>query len=104
QTGGFLTVLTDQARGGLFQYQDTTGKLQQVDLYQKAAAGGFTATPDPIIANTLSQIAAATKGGSLFSRVPSNNDYNRNNFNFQTPGEHKIDFPQGKLDYNITAK
>jgi hypothetical protein len=104
QTGGFLTVLAPDARNGYFNYQDTTGKLQRVNLYSLAAASGFTSTPDPIIANTLSQIADATTKGSLFSRVGSNNDYNRQNFNFLTPGEHKIDFPQGKLDYIINAK
>jgi hypothetical protein len=105
QSGGFLTVLGKQARDGLFQYVDTTGKLQQRDLYALAAGGGYTSTPDPIIANTLSQIADATTKGSLFSRVtPGLNDYNRLNFNFLTPGEHKIDFPQGKLDYNINSK
>jgi hypothetical protein len=104
QSGGFLTVLTDSARNGIFTYQDTTGKLQQVNLYSLAGAAGFTSTPDPIIAGTLSQIAAATTKGSLFSRVASNNDYNRQNFNFLTPGEHKIDFPQGKLDYIISSK
>jgi hypothetical protein len=104
QAGGFLTVLTDDARKGLFTYQDTAGKLQQRDLYQIAAGGGYASTPDPIIAGTLAQIAQATTKGSLFSRVPSNNDFNRNNFNFLTPGEHKIDFPQGKLDYNINSK
>jgi hypothetical protein len=104
QSGGFLTVLTDSARNGIFTYQDTTGKLQQLNLYALAGAAGFTSTPDPIIANTLSQIAAATTKGSLFSRVGSNNDYNRQNFNFLTPGEHKIDFPQGKLDYIISSK
>lgn len=41
--------------------------------------------------------------GTLTSRVTAN-DYNRNNFNFQAPGEHKIDFPQGKLDWVINSK
>ena len=104
QSGGFLSVLTDSARAGNFTYVDTTGKLQQRNLYSLAGAAGFTSTPDPIIASTLSQIATATTKGSLFSRVGNNNDYNRNNFNFLTPGEHKIDFPQGKLDYIINAK
>jgi hypothetical protein len=55
------------------------------------------------MANTLSMIAASTAGGTLSSRATAN-DYNRNNFNFQAPGEHKIDFPQGKLDWVINSK
>lgn len=102
--GAQLTVLTDSARSGIFSYKDSTGTLRQVNLYSLAAAGNFPSTPDPLIGNTLSQIAAATaQGGSLTSRVTAN-DYNRNNFNFLAPGEHKIDFPQGKLDWVINAK
>ena len=37
-------------------------------------------------------------------RAQTANDYNRNNFNFQAPGEQKIDFPQGKLDWVINSK
>ncbi len=101
--GAQLTVLTDAARSGLFTYKDSSGIVRSVNLYNVAASGGYRATPDPIIANTLGQIAQSTSGGILSSRVTAN-DYNRNNFNFLAPGEHKIDFPQGKLDYVINSK
>ena len=102
--GAQLTVLTDPARNGIFTYRNSSGQLQQVNLYTLAGAAGYPSTPDPLIANTLSQIAAATaQGGSLTSRVTAN-DYNRNNYNFLAPGEHKIDFPQGKLDWVINSK
>src|SRR5260221_537654 len=56
------------------------------------------------MAAALAQIAQATRGtGTLTDRLTAN-DYNRNNFTFQVPGSHKIDFPQGKLDWNINAK
>jgi hypothetical protein len=100
--GAQLTVLTDQARSGLFRYV-ANGQLQSVNLYTLAASAGYPSTPDPIIGNTLSMIAQATAGGTLTSRTTAN-DYNRNNFNFQAPGEHKIDFPQGKLDWVINSK
>jgi hypothetical protein len=100
--GAQLTVLTDSARSGVFTYSGG-GQVRQVNLYTLAAANGFPATPDPLIAGTLSQIAAATAGGALTPRVTAN-DYNRNNFNFLAPGEHKIDFPQGKLDWVINSK
>ncbi len=101
--GAQLTVLTDGARNGLFTYKDSGGAIQQVNLYSIAGAAGYRSIPDPIIASTLSQIAQATSGGALSPRITSN-DYNRNNFNFLASGEHKIDFPQGKLDYVINSK
>ena len=101
--GAQLTVLTDNARNGIFTYKDSTNVLRSVNLYQVAGAAGYRSTPDPIIASTLSQIAQATSGGALSPRITAN-DYNRNNFNFLAPGEQKIDFPQGKLDYVINSK
>ena len=102
--GAQLQVLTDNARNGMFTYKATNGTLQQVNLYNLAAANGYPATPDPIIGSTLSQIASASQaGGTLTSKI-SANDYNRNYFNFLAPGEHKIDFPQGKLDWVINSK
>lgn len=102
--GAQLLVLTPSAQNGLFTYKSTTGQIQQVNLYNLAVANGYPSTPDSIIGNTLSQIATATsQAGTLTSRV-SANDYNRNYYNFLAPGEHKIDFPQGKLDWVINAK
>jgi hypothetical protein len=99
--GAQLTVLTDVARSGIFTYS-ANGKLNQVNLYTLAASTGYPSTPDPIIANTLSQIASAATTG-LTSRATAN-DYNRYNYNFLASGEHKIDFPQGKLDWVINSK
>jgi hypothetical protein len=102
---GQLAVLNPAAMNGTFTYRGTTGQLQSVNLYQIAAAAGFTSTPDPIIGNTLQQIAKSIgSGGSLTDRIASNNDYNRSNFRWFPKGMHKIDFPQGKLDYNINSK
>ncbi len=101
---GQLTVLTPSAQNGVFTYLDSRNQLQNINLYAVAGGGGYPSTPDPIIGGTLSQIAKATSsGGSLTNRL-ANIDYNRNNFTWLPPGEHKIDFPQGKLDYVITNK
>jgi hypothetical protein len=101
--GAQLTVLTPSAQGGLFTYKDSGGTVRQVNLYNLAATNGYPSTPDPLIAKTLTQIATATAGGALTSRVTAN-DYNRNNFNFLAPGMQKIDFPQAKLDWVISPK
>ena len=101
--GAQLTVLTDTARAGTFTYKDSTGSVRSVNLYSLAAANGYPSSPDPLIGNSLSLIAQSLSGGTLTSRI-SANDYNRNNFNFLTPGSQKIDFPTGKLDYVINSK
>jgi len=102
---GQLAILNSSAQNGLFTYKDTRGALQQVNLYALAGSAGFPSTPDPIIASTLSKIASSTSGsGSLTDRIATNNDYNRNNFRWFPKGTHKIDFPQGKLDYVINNK
>ena len=102
---GQLAVLNPSALNGVFTYRGTDQQLHQVNLYQIAAARGFPSTPDPIIGNTLQQIAKSTSsGGSLTGRIATNNDYNRSNFRWFPKGQHKIDFPQGKLDYNINSK
>ena len=101
---GSQFILNPTAQGGVFTYKATNGQLQQVNLYQLAAANGYPSAPDPIIGNTLNQIVTATSsGGSLVNRF-ANNDYNRNTFTWLPPGEHKIDFPQGRLDYVINSK
>src|SRR5260370_3073469 len=100
--GAHLSVLTDTARNGTFTYS-SGGQLHPVNLYTLAAQSRFPSTPDPLIANTLSLINQSLAGGTQTTRATAN-DYNRNNFNFLTPGEHKIDFPQGKLDLVINSK
>ncbi len=102
---GQLAILAPNARNGIFTYKGTDGQVRQVNLYNLAAGAGFPSTPDPILASTYSQIARLTSsGGSLTDRITSNNDYNRNNFRWFPKGTHKIDFPQGKLDYVINSK
>jgi len=101
--GSQLLVLTDAARSGIFTYKNSSGQPQTVNLYNLAAGAGFPATPDPLIGNTLSQIAQSLGGGTVTMRATAN-DFNRNNFNFLAPGKQKIDFPQGKLDWVINPK
>ncbi|HTS31375.1 MAG TPA: TonB-dependent receptor [Bryobacteraceae bacterium] len=98
------TVLTPQAIQGLFRYS-ANGGVQTIDLYQLAAAHGFPSTPDPIISKTLSQIDGLVEGQpGLKSRIASNNDYNRNNLDFQSKGANNRNFPALRLDYNVTEK
>ncbi len=100
------TVLTPEAMQGLFRYRDTaTGQVRSVNLYQLAQGRGFPATADPILSGTLSKIAQLTTGtGNLRSRIDTNNDYNRNSFNFQTRGKNDRDFPTVRLDWIVTPR
>jgi hypothetical protein len=109
------TVLNESARNGIFTYRDTTGAVRNVNLYQIAGARNqtlpasirqFPTTADPLIAQTLSQIAqvATAQNGTLRDQIQTASDYNRNTFTFLAPGSHKIDFPRVRLDANLTSK
>ena len=99
------TVLTAEARQGLFRYRDSGGVVRTVNLLNLAGGAGFTATVDPIIGKTLSQIGTLTDGDAgLQSRIASNTDYNRNNLNFQSKGGNYRRFPTTRWDWNVTEK
>ncbi len=98
------TVLTPNAIQGLFTYSSASG-VQTVNLLQLAASKGFPGSIDPIIGKTLSQIDSLVEGQpGLKSRIISNNDYNRNNLDFQSKGANNRNFPTLRLDYNVTEK
>ncbi len=98
-------VIAPQARGGDFRYRDSaTGAVRTVNLFSLAGGRGFPSTPDPLVATTLDTIAGLVSGtGNLRDRIDTNADYNRLNYNFQTPGKNDRDFPTVKLNWNATA-
>ncbi len=109
------TVLTPEAMQGQFRYRDTVGgQVRTVNLYQLAQARNpslgsgvrpFPATSDPVVMDTLSRIARLTSGtGNLRSRIETNNDYNRDSFNFQTRGKNDRDFPTVRLDWIVSPR
>lgn len=100
------TVLTDEARNGIYTYRDSSGNIRTVNLFAIAArgAGGRTYpnTPDPSIAKALGLISDAAKRGVLNSRIGTLNDYNRLDLTFQDPGRNVRRFPTTRLDFNVT--
>ena len=97
-------VLTPAAISGLFTYS-ANGATRTVNLYQLAAANGFPSTADPLIGKSLSQIDSLVEGQpGLKSRIASNNDYNRNNLDFQSKGANNRNFPTLRMDYDVTQK
>jgi hypothetical protein len=100
---------------GIFKYQDTvTRQIREVNLFQLAAAKNpalpasvrpYPTTADPKVLDILNsylQLATPDKG-ALKDRVTSSNEYNRNDFTFQTVGKNVRRFLTAKLDYNITS-
>ncbi len=93
------TILSEQARQGIFRY-NTTGGVQSVNLYQLAAANNHTATPDPVIGKLLQDIrGTAAQGG-----VTPLTDPNLELFSFQNRGGQSRFFPTVRLDFNLTSK
>jgi carboxypeptidase family protein len=112
---GAVTILTDSARRGIFTYRESNGNVREVNLYQIAGAKNsslaaairpYATGPDATLMRSYDLVARLTSGGagSLRSRIPTNSDYNRNDFNFQTPASNKRHFPTTRLDYNINEK
>jgi hypothetical protein len=107
------TVMTDDARSGIYTYLDSTNTLRRVNLYQIAAARNpslpanvrqFATTPDPIIAATLAQIAQLSSAGGVLRSLASSGDYNRQELRFQAPGANNRNFPTLHLDWIVNSK
>jgi hypothetical protein len=108
------TWLTPTAGTGIFTYKDTSGVVRTVNLYQLAAAENavlpstirqFPTTVDPTLQKTYALIQQLTSSaGQVSSRIATNNDYNRENYSFQTKALNNRNFSTSKVDYNITEK
>jgi hypothetical protein len=102
QTSATRTVLAPGALNGDFQYV-AGGTLRKVNVLDVAGAAGYTSSQDPIIQSTLAKINGLTANGTIRSRVPTSNDYNRNDLLFQPKGMTKNDYNTTKLDYNLNS-
>ena len=106
-------VLTPDSINGLFTYKGTDNVVRTVNLYDVAARSNgslpnttrpFATTPDPIILSTLQQIGKLTGVGNLKSRVNTNSDYARVDYNYQPHSLDRRYFSNNKMDYNISSK
>ncbi|HJZ99435.1 MAG TPA: TonB-dependent receptor [Candidatus Solibacter sp.] len=110
------TVPNPEVAQGIFTYQDSaTRQLRQVNLFDLARSKNATlpssirpypTTIDPMVQDILNSYGklATPSTGSLQDRITSNNDYNRKDFTFQTPGKNNREFLTTHFDYNITSK
>ncbi len=94
------TILSENARNGIFQYNSSSG-VRSVNLYQLAAANGQTSTPDPTIAKLLQDIRTSTVGNG---GINPSTDPNLEQFSFQNRGGQSRFFPTIRLDFNLTSK
>ncbi len=95
------TVLTPQARAGVFSYIVGT-ETRTVNLFDLAARNNQIATPDPTVGSVLSRIESATRsGGSL---TPITNNPNRQNFNFNGAGGQVRKFLALRFDANLNKR
>jgi hypothetical protein len=98
------TVLNDTARAGLFSYDRTVGgvaTVQQVNLFQLAAANAQITAADPTVASILQRIKAATQASGTV-----NTTANRNTQNYVVQFEGQLDqySPTGRIDYNVSDR
>jgi len=106
------TWLTPTAASGVFTY-NAAGAVKTVNLFSLAAAENpalpagtrpFPTSPDPTLAKTYALINQLTAGGTLVSRIATNNDYNRYNFSSNAPAVNNRKFQTARIDYNLTEK
>jgi hypothetical protein len=104
------TVLTDDARSGIYKWKDSAGAVQQRNLYALVGAvtppagARYPTTPDPIAAKTFADIAALRGNGILRSNSITGNDYNTDNLSYQPSGLDLRDFYTTRWDYNLSFK
>ncbi len=101
QTASNTTILTSDARKGIFTYQDTGGTIRRVNLL---TLRGIT-TLDPVIQNLLSQVPGAEKinnyetGDSTKALLKNTAGYR-----FNQRDNNLRDNITGKLDYNFSTR
>ena len=92
QTSELRTVLTDTARNGIFQYRDTSGNLQQVNLY---TLRNFTI--DPTMKALISQLPEPNATGT-------GDGLNTSGYRFNARTNENRDQIINKIDYYLTPK
>src|SRR5262249_21486646 len=92
-------VLTDEATQGIFRYQTATGEVRTANLYSIAAASGFQATPDPLIAAMLSKESTARTLGNV-----TTSNLRQDSLSWVQAQTQVNYYPTARMDYQITPK
>ena len=93
------TILTEEARSGIFRYQTSAGEQRTVNLYDIAAANGFQSTPDPLMGALLAQQATSRGLGTT-----STNNLRTDLVSWVQPQTNVFYYPTARADYHITPK
>jgi hypothetical protein len=95
-------LMLPHAQAGVFKYPG--GPAEGVNVLALAAANGFLATPDPVIAQLLTDIRNSTTIGAVgvFSEITG--ALNTERYTFQQKAESNNKFPTVRLDYNLTDR
>ena len=107
------TWMTPRQPAGIFTY-NVGGAVKTVNLFTLAGAENpslpagtraFPTAPDPTLAKTYSLINQLTSsGGTIISRIATNNDYNRYNFATAAKAVNNRKFQTARIDYNLNEK
>ena len=95
------SILNPSAQQGIFQYLDTTGHLQSVNLFQIAGSAGLPSTVNSLIAPQLAAVNGVL-GKGILAQNPS--DPNLSTFTFTNPANTTIYYPTIRGDYNYSDK
>ncbi|MBO0722899.1 MAG: carboxypeptidase regulatory-like domain-containing protein, partial [Blastocatellia bacterium] len=93
---GTASILSPGAQQGLFQYRDTGGVLQTLNVLSLAGSAGAPSTVNTSIAAQLSKINGVLGQGSL---TPTS-DPNISTLTFQIPNRVTTYYPAMRFDYN----
>src|SRR5215510_16549761 len=91
-------ILNPGAQQGLYQYRDTSGVLQTLNVLELAGSAGEPSIVNPAIAAQLSKINGVLSEGSL---TPTS-DPNISTLTFQAPNRTTVYYPAMRFDFNAT--
>jgi hypothetical protein len=93
-------VLSPGAQTGIFQYKDSSGAIQSLNVLQTAGAAGLPSTINSSVASSLAAISSVYSKGSL---IPTS-DPNIYNLSFAYTHKDTIYYPTIRTDWNVTEK
>src|SRR5262245_59737118 len=97
-TNATANILSPGAQQGLFQYRDTSGALQTLNVLSLAGSANAPSAVNPSIAAQLSKINGVLGQGSL---TPTS-DPNSSTLTFQAPNRTTVYYPAMRFDFNAT--
>jgi hypothetical protein len=92
------SVLSPLAQQGIFQYKDSTGATQSVNLMSMAAGAGASSSLNPLVSSQLQKINGVLNQGAL----TNTSDPNIQTLAWAVPNRHTYYYPALRFDYYAT--